>query len=65
MMDLDRPALSRPMTTPTPAEGLSSLAAELADIRRGYEARCPGVADVRYPRDGASTRAGLTPDPES
>ena len=42
MMDLDRPVLSRPMTTPAPAEGLSSLAAELADIRRGYEARCPG-----------------------
>ena len=55
MMDLDRPALSRPMTTPAPAEGLSSLAAELADIRRGYEARCPAPHEDA-PRVVASPR---------
>lgn len=63
MMDLDRLALSRPMTTPAPTEGLSSLAAELADIRRGYEARCP-TTDDHHPREDVRVRA-LVPDPES
>ena len=63
MMALARPAPSRPMTLPSQADRLASLTAELADIRRGYEARCP-TTDDHHLREDVRVRA-LVPDPES